>query len=147
MDIPEKIDLLFRTVTKPDGQEYSYREVEDLTGGVVSSTSIWKMRTGKTQNPTQRTLRALSKAFQVPISFFFKEYVSPDEIQRYHENYRADELVEQIALRSNDLDNEGKRAILDMINYVREAQGLGGNNRESRFGRRNHRSADMQVAG
>ncbi len=119
MNISKRLDLLFKTITKPDGQEFSYRDIEELTGNAVSSTAIWKLRTGKTQNPKQSTLQALSEAFQVPISYFFAETVTSEDIPAYREQYHSDMLVEQIALRSQDLDNEGKRTILDMINYVR----------------------------
>jgi hypothetical protein len=32
--------------------------------------------------------------------------------------------VQHIALRAGDLDEAGKRAVLEMIEYVRKAQGL-----------------------
>ncbi|HID65163.1 MAG TPA: XRE family transcriptional regulator [Anaerolineae bacterium] len=129
MDIAERTDLLFRTITK-NGKEYSYREVENLAGGAVSSTTIWKVRTGKIRNPSQKTIRALSTAFQVPVAFFFDENVTQEDIPRYRQQYRSEKMVEQITLRSYDLDDEGKQAVLDMINWVRKAQGLDNNNEE-----------------
>jgi transcriptional regulator with XRE-family HTH domain len=96
--------------------------VENLAGKVVSSTSLWKVRTGKTKNPSQRLLQALSQAFQVPVSFFFDENVSPESIKSYQAQFQSEKMVEQIALRSAELDDEGKQAILDMINVVRKAQ-------------------------
>lgn len=122
MRINKRIDLLFQTITKPDGSQYSYRDVENLAGKVVSSTSLWKVRTGKTKNPSQRLLQALSQAFQVPVSFFFDENVSPESIKSYQAQFQSEKMVEQIALRSAELDDEGKQAILDMINVVRKAQ-------------------------
>lgn len=132
MDIAERLDLLFKTVTKSDGQEYSYREIEELTGDAISSTAIWKLRAGKTQNPRRSTLEALSRAFQVPVSFFLDESVSSEDIPGYRRQYRDQELLEQIALRSQHLDEEGKQAILDMIDYVVKAQQGGGDAQKER---------------
>lgn len=122
MDVAEKIDLLFKTVTKPDCKEYSYREVEELADGAVSSTSIWKARLGKIRNPSQRLIGALSKAFGVPVNYFFDEGVTEMDVPRYRKQYQSERMVEQIALRASELDEEGKQAILDMINLVRKAQ-------------------------
>ena len=126
-DIAERLDLLFRTVTKEGGKEYSYREIEELAGGAITSTSIWKLRTGRTQNPSLKTLQALSAAFEVPVAYFFIEEVTEDDIPAYLQQYRDEKMVEQIALRAKDLDDNGKQAILDMINYVRRVQGLNNN--------------------
>ena len=122
MDITKRIDTLFKTITKLDGSQYSYREVEELAGRAVTSTSIWKARIGKTKSPSQRLLQALSQAFQVPVSYFLDDDVSPADIDNYRAQYSSEKMVEQIALRSAELDDEGKKAILGMINFVRKAQ-------------------------
>jgi transcriptional regulator with XRE-family HTH domain len=131
VDIAKRLDLLFRTVTKKGGKEHSYREIEELAGGATSSTTIWKLRTGRTQNPSLKTLQALGTAFQVPVAFFFDEDLTPEDVPRYRHQYRSEQMVEQIALRSYDLDDEGKQAVLNMINWVRKAQGLDNNEEES----------------
>jgi transcriptional regulator with XRE-family HTH domain len=130
-DIAERLDLLFRTVTKEGGKEYSYREIEELAGGAITSTSIWKLRTGRTRNPSLKTLQALSAAFGVPVAYFFIEEVTEDGIPAYLQQYREEKMVAQIALRARDLDDNGKQAILDMINYVRRVQGLNNNDERS----------------
>jgi transcriptional regulator with XRE-family HTH domain len=40
------------------------------TGEEMSSTGIWKLRTGRGDNPTLKTLTALATFFSVPIGFF-----------------------------------------------------------------------------
>ena len=99
-DIAERLDLLFRTVTKEGGKEYSYREIEELAGGAITSTSIWKIRTGRTRNPSLKTLQALSAAFEVPVAYFFIEEVTEDDIPAYLQQYCDEKMVEQIALRA-----------------------------------------------
>jgi transcriptional regulator with XRE-family HTH domain len=130
VDIAKRLDLLFRTVTKKGGKEHSYREIEELAGGATSSTTIWKLRTGRTRNPSLKTLQALGTAFQVPVAFFFDEDLTPEDVSKYRHQYRSEQMVEQIALRSYDLDDEGKQAVLNMINWVRKAQGLNNNGEE-----------------
>jgi len=122
VDIAEKTDLLFKMITKDNGREYSYRDIETLAEGAVSSTSIWKVRIGKTKNPGHRMLQSLSDAFQVPVSYFFAETIAEEDIPKYQEQYRSEKLVEQISFRSHELDDEGKKLILDMISYVKKQQ-------------------------
>ncbi|MBN1317202.1 MAG: hypothetical protein JXA42_17090 [Anaerolineales bacterium] len=121
MDIAERVDLLFKTITKKDSSSYSYRDIEGMAENAITSTSIWKVRTGKIKNPSQRVLQALSMAFEVPISYFFDENVTPEDIDQYRAQYRSEKMVEQIALRSAELNDAGKKAILEMIDFVRNA--------------------------
>jgi len=130
VDIAKRLNLLFRTVTKKGGKEHSYREIEKLAGGAISSTTIWKLRTGQTRNPSLKTLQALGTAFQVPVAFFFDEDLTPEDVSKYRHRYRSEQMVDQIASRSYDLDDEGKQAVLNMITWVRKAQGLDNNGEE-----------------
>jgi len=121
MKTADKIDLLFTTITKPDGSSYSYQDIATMGGDVVSRTSIWKARTGKIENPSQRLLGVLSKAFRVPVRYFFEEEIAAEDIPRYLEEYRNERLIDQIALRATELNEEGKEALLQMIDYVRNS--------------------------
>lgn len=143
MNIADRIDLLFKTVTKPDGKGYSYQDVEEMAEGAVTRAAIWKARTGKTENPTKRLLRALSKAFQVPMEYFSDGQVAAGDIPRYQKQYRSDKLVERIALRSSGLDDDGKQAILDMITFVRKVQRLNGES-EGGYGQEGRQDTDAE---
>jgi transcriptional regulator with XRE-family HTH domain len=44
--------------------------ISKATGEEMSSTSIWKLRTGRGDNPTLKTLTALATFFGVPIGYF-----------------------------------------------------------------------------
>ena len=123
MDITERTDWLFKTIKKPNGQEHSYGNIERMANGIVTRTSIWKVRTGRTRNPGQKMLQALSTAFQVPVNYFFDPNVTPEDIPAYREQHRSEQMIEQIALRATDLDDEGKQAVLDMIAIVQKARG------------------------
>lgn len=124
--LAKKIDLLFKNFKKPDGQEFTYQEVEEGTNKAVTGAYVWKLRTGKAENPGYRVLKALSDFFGVSVSYFFDEQEPSEE---YVQKLRlAAELhkagVAHIALRASDLDEAGRRAVLEMIEYVRKAQGL-----------------------
>jgi transcriptional regulator with XRE-family HTH domain len=41
-----------------------------VTGDDISNTTVWKLRTGRADNPTLKTLGTLSKFFRVPIGYF-----------------------------------------------------------------------------
>jgi transcriptional regulator with XRE-family HTH domain len=125
VDFAERIDWLFKEFTNPQGREYTYQEVEAGTGKAVTSTYVWKLRTGKATNPGYRVLKAISLFFQVPISYFFEEELSPDYVKELHLATKLHQAgVAHIALRASDLDVRGKQAVLEMIEYVRKAQGL-----------------------
>jgi transcriptional regulator with XRE-family HTH domain len=99
--------------------------VEEGTNKAVTGAYIWKLRTGKAENPGYRVLKALSDFFGVPVSYFFEEQVSEEYVQDLKlvaELRKAG--VARIALRASNLDEAGKQAILEMIEYVRKAQGL-----------------------
>jgi len=123
--LAEKIDLLFKTFKQPDGSEYTYQEVEEGTGKAITGAYVWKLRTGRAKNPSYKVLKVLSDFFQVPVSFFFEEEVSEEYLQDLKLATQLREAgVQHIALRAGDLDEAGKRAVLEMIEYVRKAQGL-----------------------
>ncbi|WP_207945497.1 helix-turn-helix domain-containing protein [Actinomadura sp. 7K534] len=77
--LAHKVDYLFRRM-HPDGRgPYSLQEatgaIEELTGEKVSHNTLWKLRTGKHDNPTKRVLEALATFFGVPPSYFFDDEV------------------------------------------------------------------------
>jgi transcriptional regulator with XRE-family HTH domain len=89
------------------------------TGEEMSSTSIWKLRTGRGDNPTQRTLTALATFFKVPVGYFF-------------EGEEAEQATEQVALLAlmrekgtgatlrslAGISSRGRRHIAEMIESV-----------------------------
>lgn len=71
----EKIDWLFEHAW-PAGTEAARNHIdaalaiEEATGEEISSTTVWKLRTGRAENPQLRTLTALATFFGVPIGYF-----------------------------------------------------------------------------
>ncbi|GAA3969684.1 helix-turn-helix domain-containing protein [Actinomadura viridis] len=78
--LARKVDYLFRMVHPHDRCPFSLQEaaarIERLTGEKVSHNTLWKLRTGKHDNPTKRVLEALAAFFGVTPSYFFDDEVS-----------------------------------------------------------------------
>jgi transcriptional regulator with XRE-family HTH domain len=122
--LAEKIDWLFRTKRRKNGKEYTYSQVERGTRRAITGAYVWKLRTGDSSNPSYKALKALADFFDVPLSFFWRDDVTEGFAERLHVAHELeDEGVMAIALRAAELNEDGKRAILEMIEYVRRAQG------------------------
>jgi transcriptional regulator with XRE-family HTH domain len=123
--VAEKVDSLFKTFPKDsEGNEYSYRDVEEGTGGAVTATTVWKLRTGRIHRPSLQVIEALCQFFNVPISYFSSEKPASEE---YLQNLRlATRLrrakVKEAALQISDLDDAAIQDLLGMVKYIRTAR-------------------------
>ena len=77
--LASKVDYLFRRMHPEERGPYSLQEaataIKELTGEKISHNTLWKLRTGKHDNPTKRVLEALAAFFGVPPSYFFDDEV------------------------------------------------------------------------
>jgi hypothetical protein len=91
--------------------------IEAATGEELSSTGIWKLRTGRGDNPTLKTMTALAAFFAVPIGFFG----SDEDAEIIADGAAAAALlrgggVSREALRAfADLSAPGRRVVEDLI--------------------------------
>jgi transcriptional regulator with XRE-family HTH domain len=120
-DLAEKVDLLFRTVHPANRGPYSLQEVADgiekITGEKVSHNTLWKLRTGKSDNPTKRVLEGMAKFFKVNPAYFFQEEAS-EEIGQQIEILSAlrDTGIRGTQLRAFfELSPEGQEMVADLI--------------------------------
>ncbi|MFF3671286.1 helix-turn-helix domain-containing protein [Microtetraspora malaysiensis] len=124
-----KLDRLFRTVHSPDGGEYSFEEIAEALRGAggptISGTYIWQLRKGLRDNPTKRHLEALAGFFGVPPAYFFDDEAA-ERIDAELSLLAAmrDASVRGIALRAVGLSPKSLNAIREMIERVRELEGL-----------------------
>jgi len=148
--LAEKLDHLFRTVHPRDRGEYSFEEVAEAIrqrgGPTISATYLWQLRKGLRDNPTKKHLEALSDFFGVPVSYFFDEQAAA-RIDAQLDLLAAlrDAQVQQLALRAAGLSPDSLRAIADMIERVRNLEGLpetAGDRAPPRRGRPWHRAGD-----
>jgi len=99
------------------------------TGEELSSTAVWKLRTGRGDNPTLKTMTAMARFFGVPVGYF-GEGEAAEAV--------GDELallallrgngVSRVALRSlADLSSRGRTAVAEIIAVIsRMEQAQGG---------------------
>ncbi len=89
-------------------------------GEELSSTGVWKLRTGRGDNPTLKTLTAMSRFFGVPVGYFGDEESAEsigDELALLE--LLRDEGVGRAALRSwTGLSGPGRRAVAEIIETI-----------------------------
>ena len=69
----EKLSLLYETRLSPELDPCTLVEVSEGTGGNISPTYLMNLRDGKFSNPSMSKIKALSKFFDVPITYFYDE--------------------------------------------------------------------------
>jgi transcriptional regulator with XRE-family HTH domain len=127
--LAEKLNRLFSTVHPRGRPEFSSEEVaetiRDRGGPTVSATYIWQLRTGRRDNPTKKHLEALADFFGVSPAYFFDEAAAA-RIEAELDLLAAlrDAPVREMALRASGLSAQSLKAIAEMIERVRELEGL-----------------------
>ncbi|MBO0656289.1 MULTISPECIES: helix-turn-helix domain-containing protein [Streptomyces] len=126
--LADKLNHLFRTVVPAGREPYSTEEVARAitAGGVpISGSYIWLLRKGQRNNPTLRHVEALAKFFGVPPAYFFDDQVTA----AVNADLRLlvalkDTQVQRVALRAAGLSPESLHSINEVIERVRELEGL-----------------------
>jgi len=111
-----RLNRLFEEKRKADGAQYTQTEVVEGTKGIVTRVYLWKLRKGRASNPGFHVIQVLAEFFGVDPSYFFDSAEMKAALAR--ENLERNKLVDQIALRSSELDDKGKQAILYMIESI-----------------------------
>jgi len=112
----KKLNRLFTEKLKPDGSQYTQTEVAEASKGLLNRVYLWRLRTGKAPNPGMHEIQFLASFFGVDPSYFFES--NEAKSTRIIENLKREVLVNQIALRSSELDDRGKQTILLMIDSI-----------------------------
>jgi transcriptional regulator with XRE-family HTH domain len=118
--LAEKLERLFDEVRKPDGSKYTQAEVVKGTSGILTRVYLWKLRTGRATNPGYQIIKALADFFGVDTNYF-SEAENDAEIVRPEGRY-----IEDIQTRAYQLDEKGRKAILDMMEFILSTQKDGG---------------------
>lgn len=141
--LAEKVEWLIRHMWPPGRPPETAnagvaRAITAVTGEEISSSSVWKMRTGRGDNPTLGTLTALSEFFGVPLGYFGQgEEAESAADQAALLALLREDGISRAALRSlAGLSPDGRAMIADMIAAVarREQRGTGGGTPGSRDG-------------
>lgn len=117
--VAELVDHLFRTRLRPDGKEFTYQEVSDTLKGELDPTYLYKVRSGKIQNPGRNALKLLCLFFKVSASYFFPEL--EDQPPRLDSARNADQQLD-VALRSNNLSPESQAIVHALVRALRNKE-------------------------
>jgi hypothetical protein len=124
-----RLNHLFRSV-RPDGRrEFSNDEVcasiARDQGIRISASYIWYLRTGQRDNPTFKHVAALAAFFGVPAGYFFDEETGRRvEAELAMMTAMQDAGVRSVALRAEGLSAASLEAIADVLDRVRQLEGL-----------------------
>lgn len=130
--LAEKTEWLFQNVRNPeDGQSYSNARIaariqECVPGFSVTATTIWNIRTGKSENPSWRLIEGLAKAFGVSPLYFSDE--DETEVRQTQDELALlaalrDTTVRQLALRAQGMTPESLATVLELVERVRQLEG------------------------
>ena len=100
--IGAKVDLLFRTLTRPDGKPYTYQHVAAGTG--LNFSYLRKLRVGKAASPSRQVLERLTSFFEITPDYWFRsEHTLPRDIQQQHQLSLIVRKIEQANLTPEQL--------------------------------------------
>jgi transcriptional regulator with XRE-family HTH domain len=130
--LAEKTEWLFQNVRDPaDGQPYSNARIaakieQCMPGFSVTATTIWNIRTGKSENPSWRLIEGLAKAFGVSPLYFSDD--DETEVRQTQDELALlaalrDTTVRQLALRAQGMTPESLATVLELVERVRQLEG------------------------
>ncbi|MYT19764.1 XRE family transcriptional regulator [Streptomyces sp. SID7760] len=127
--LAEKLEHLFAHTAPAGRGPYSVEEVARAITAEripISGSYIWLLRKGQRDNPTLRHLEGLAQFFGVPPAYFFDDRVT-DAVDAELRLLAAlrDAKVQHVALRTAGLSEKSLKSITEMIERVRELEGLG----------------------
>jgi len=116
---------LARYLRELRGDRYSLRDVERLTGGVVSNVYLSQLENGTRTEPNPRMLVALARAYEVPVAELFEKagYVdepTPSEVDVAFQQVLADRSFKFGTRFKGEPDEAVKRMIIKL--YERAAK-------------------------
>jgi transcriptional regulator with XRE-family HTH domain len=125
----QRLQKLFETKRKPDGSAYTQDDVLQGTNGAITRVALWKLRAGRTKNPSYESIKALADFFHVSPAYFFGEPGDDETVLEFSSSGEqpdnpssksriVDIKVEQIALRAAKLDDSARDALLHMIDFI-----------------------------
>jgi len=110
-----RLNALFETSTRPDGKHYIQQDVVDGCQGTITRVYLWKLRTGRARNPSMRVVQALADFFGVSVDYFS----APDHQGGLGAERNVDDpIIAQICEKCSQLDDQGRRVILNLIDYL-----------------------------
>jgi transcriptional regulator with XRE-family HTH domain len=127
--LADKLNHLFATVHPASRGPYSNDEaataIREQGGPTISGTYLWLLRKGQRDNPTLKHLEALAVFFGVPPAYFLDDAATAKvDAELDLLNAMRDAGVHTVALRMAGLSAKSLQSIVDVVERVRELEGL-----------------------
>jgi transcriptional regulator with XRE-family HTH domain len=118
--LADKLMLLFETRLSPDLDPFTLLEVAEGTGGNISPTYLMNLRDGKFSNPSMSKIKALSKFFGVPITYFYDDEGADTLREEIREDFfKALDALTDEEVRRQIVESTTPRAQSIVINIVK----------------------------
>jgi transcriptional regulator with XRE-family HTH domain len=123
--LARRLTHLFETVHEGKDRPCSPDEVADAINEVndeqtISGVYIWKLKTGRKDNPTYKHLLALANFFGVPPTYFFPQSeTGSQELPVEVTNALRDDRLRDLVLRQAGLSERSLSTISDMVDSAR----------------------------
>ncbi len=108
----DRLNFAFRTITQEDGAEYTPEDIQEASDKAVTASYVWRLRSGKADNPTIKVVKVLSDFFGVQPSFFLDD-LKEDE---------ADSAPNRILMRSAGLSEADQQILLEMAKQIKRVR-------------------------
>lgn len=110
-----RLNQLFQTSTRPDGKPFTQEEVVRGSNGALTRVYLWKLRTGRAKNPSMKVVQVIANFFGVSVDYF--SY--PEDRNNLDKMSSVDDpMVAQICEKYCQLDERGRRVILNLADYL-----------------------------
>lgn len=124
-----RLNRLFDTVYPPGRGPHTSAEVIaalKAEGITMSAPYLSQLRSGNRTNPSSATMTALANFFRIKPAYFTDDdyYEKLDKELQFYASVR-DDGVRRIAIRAHGLPVEAQQKVLDRIEELRRAEGLG----------------------
>jgi transcriptional regulator with XRE-family HTH domain len=116
-ELADKVNYLFQVYRKDNGDKYTFSEVQELSGGKIHQSWLWKLANGKAVRPSADALKALSDFFGVDFKYWYGEL---NEEVKNDILLHSKEDIMLIATQATELTPEGKRYVLNLIKSLKE---------------------------
>ncbi|MFI6317345.1 hypothetical protein ACIBG8_07490 [Nonomuraea sp. NPDC050556] len=125
--LAEMLDHLFNTGLQDDGTPYSYEQAaEEITrqGTPISNTTLWRLRTGKTDKVTVQHLAAIAEFFGLDIAYFFDAgYAAQAEVELGLRLAMANSDLRILAVRAGSLSELGRQSLINIAGELAKMEG------------------------
>jgi transcriptional regulator with XRE-family HTH domain len=121
--LARRLTHLFETVHPGRDKPFSYYQVADAINEAageqaISGVYLWKLATGRRDNPTYKHLIALAQFFGVPPAYFFPEHAA-EPLPREVTAALSDDRLRDLVLRQAGLSEQSLETISQMVDSAR----------------------------